>query len=175
LSAANAATIAEIVRRLDGIPLALELATARLRMLSVDQIAERLNDRFRLLTGGRRTAMARQQTLQAMIDWSWNLLDEKEQLLLQRLSVFSGGWSLEAAQAVAADEKLDEYAVFDLLEQLVNKSLVTVSYPAPRLLHSPLLIWGASGRSAASRQTIPSLFGALHPHVWRETLHCILR
>jgi predicted ATPase/class 3 adenylate cyclase len=130
LNRANASTIAEIVRRLDGIPLALELAAARTRMLSVAQIAERLNDRFRLLKGGRRTALARQQTLQAMIDWSWNLLDEQERLLLRRLSVFSGGWSLEAAQAVAGDDVLDEYEVFDLLEQLVNKSLVTVNYPA---------------------------------------------
>ncbi len=130
LTADNAGAIAEIVRRLDGIPLALELATARLRMLSVDQIAARLDDRFRLLTGGRRRAMARQQTLQAMIDWSWNLLDAREQLLLRRLSVFSGGWSMEAAQFVAADDQLDEYDVFDLLEQLVSKSLVTVQHPA---------------------------------------------
>ncbi len=129
LTPANAAAVAEIVRRLDGIPLALELAAARLRLLTAEQIAVRLNDRFRLLTGGRRTALPRQQTLQALIDWSWNLLDEPEQLLLMRLSVFSGGWSLEAAQQVAADEHLDEYAVFDQLEQLVNKSLVTVSYP----------------------------------------------
>ena len=129
LGEANAATIADIVRRLDGIPLALELATARLRMLTVDQIAHRLNDRFRLLTGGRRTALPRQQTLQALIDWSWNLLDVKERLLLQRLSVFSGGWTLEAAQAVTADDQLDEFEVFDLLEQLVNKSLVTASHP----------------------------------------------
>jgi non-specific serine/threonine protein kinase len=125
----NAAAVADIVRRLDGIPLALELATARLRMLSVDQIAERLHDRFRLLTGGRRTALPRQQTLQALIDWSWKLLDEKERLLLKRLSVFSGGWTLEAAQTVTADDQLDEFEVFDLLEQLVNKSLVTASYP----------------------------------------------
>jgi non-specific serine/threonine protein kinase len=130
LSQANAVTIAEIVRRLDGIPFALELAASRTRMLTVEQIAERLNDRFRLLTGGRRTALPRQQTLQAMIDWSWNLLDEEERLLLQRLSVFSRGWSLDAAQQVAGYEPLDEYIVFDLLEQLVNKSLVTVIYPA---------------------------------------------
>jgi predicted ATPase len=130
LNRANASAIAEIVRRLDGIPLALELATARLRMLSVDQIAERLDDRFRLLTGGRRTALGRQQTLRAMIDWSWNLLDENERLLMRRLAVFSGGWSIEAAQAVASDDNLDEYEVFDLLEQLLGKSLVTVKYPA---------------------------------------------
>ncbi len=130
LSTANADAIAEIVRRLDGIPLALELATARLRMLTVHQIAERLNDRFRLLTGGRRTALPRQQTLQALIDWSWNLLEDKERLLLRRLSIFSGGWTLEAAQAVAGDDQLDSYRVFDGLEQLVNKSLVTVNFPA---------------------------------------------
>ncbi|MCB0204627.1 MAG: AAA family ATPase [Anaerolineae bacterium] len=126
LTPENAPALADVVRRLDGIPLALELAAARLRMMSVEQIAARLNDRFRLLTGGRRTALPRQQTLQALIDWSWNLLDQKEQILLRRLSVFSGGWTLEAAQAVASDDQLDAYDVFDLLEQLVNKSLVTV-------------------------------------------------
>ena len=120
------AAIVEIVRRLDGIPLALELAAARLRMLNVEQIAARLNDRFRLLTGGRRTALPRQQTLQALIDWSWNLLEENERILLRRLSVFSGGWSLEAAQAVAAGDPLDEYDVFDSLEGLINKSQVRV-------------------------------------------------
>ncbi len=129
LNQQNAAAIAEIVVRLDGIPLALELAAARLRMLTADQIAERLNDRFRLLTGGRRTALPRQQTLQALIDWSWVLLDEQERILLRRLSVFSGGWMLEAAQAVAGFEPLDEYQVFDLLEQLINKSLITVQHP----------------------------------------------
>ncbi len=131
LTRANAAAIAEIVRRLDGIPLALELAAARLRMLTAQQIAERLNDRFRLLTGGRRTALPRQQTLQALIDWSWNLLDETERALLRRLSVFSGGWTLEAAQAVAGFDPLDEFAVFDGLEQLINKSLVTVQKALP--------------------------------------------
>jgi len=125
----NAPAIVEIVRRLDGIPLALELAAARLRMLTVEQIASRLNDRFRLLTGGRRTALPRQQTLQALIDWSWNLLEEPERVLLRRLSVFSGGWTLEAAQTVTGFDPLDEFAVFDGLEQLINKSLVTVQYP----------------------------------------------
>jgi predicted ATPase/class 3 adenylate cyclase len=127
----NVTAVADIVRRLDGIPLALELAAARLRMLSVEQIDARLGDRFRLLTGGRRTALPRQQTLQALIDWSWNLLEEDERILLRRLSVFSGGWSLEAAQAVTGDDQagynqLDEYAVLDSLEGLINKSLVTV-------------------------------------------------
>jgi predicted ATPase/class 3 adenylate cyclase len=124
----NTPAIAELVRRLDGIPLALELAAARLRMMTVEQIAAHLNDRFRLLTGGRRTALPRQQTLLALIDWSWNLLDEREHILLRRLSVFSGGWTLEAAQAVASDNQLDEFEILDLLDQLINKSLVTVKH-----------------------------------------------
>jgi predicted ATPase len=124
----NALALAEVVRRLDGIPLALELAAARLRMMSVEQIAARLNERFRLLTGGRRTALPRQQTLQALIDWSWNLLHEREQVLFRRLSVFSGGWTLEAAQAVTSDDQLDEFEILDLLDQLINKSLVNVEH-----------------------------------------------
>lgn len=129
VTAQNADAVVEVVQRLDGIPLALELAAARLRMLTVEQIAARLNDRFRLLTGGRRTALPRQQTLQALIDWSWNLLSEEECILLRRLSVFAGGWTVEAAQAVTGYEPLDEFDVFDHLETLINKSLVTVSYP----------------------------------------------
>jgi predicted ATPase/class 3 adenylate cyclase len=129
LSEGNGATIAEVVRRLDGIPLALELAAARLRMLTIEQIHQHLNDRFRLLTGGRRTALPRQQTLQALIDWSWQLLDQKERTLLRRLSVFSSGWDLEAAQTVTGFDPLDAIDVFDQLEQLINKSLITVAYP----------------------------------------------
>jgi predicted ATPase/class 3 adenylate cyclase len=124
----NSAALMEVVRRLDGIPLALELAAARLRMMSVEQIAEKLADRFRLLTGGRRTALPRQQTLLALIDWSWNLLGEQEQTLLRRLSVFSGGWTLDAAQVVARADDLAEFDILDLLEQLINKSLVTVEH-----------------------------------------------
>ncbi len=123
LTPSNVPATVEIVRRLDGIPLAIELAAARLRMLSVEQIAARLHDLFRLLTGGRRTALPRQQTLQALIDWSWNLLDEPERILLRRLSVFSGGLTLEAAQSVAGFDDLD---TFEGLEQLANKSLVVV-------------------------------------------------
>jgi len=125
----NGVTIAEVVRRLDGIPLALELAAARLRMLTIEQIHEHLNDRFRLLTGGRRTALPRQQTLQALIDWSWQLLDEPERVLLRRLSVFSGGWTLDAAQKIPGFYPLDEFEVFDHLDQLINKSLVLVDFP----------------------------------------------
>jgi predicted ATPase/class 3 adenylate cyclase len=123
----NAPFIAQICYRLDGIPLAIELAAARVKMLSVEQISNRLDDRFRLLTGGARTALPRQQTLRALIDWSYDILSEDERLLLCRLSVFSGGWSIEAAEEICAGEGIDSYDVLDLLTQLVNKSLVVVT------------------------------------------------
>lgn len=104
LSDQNASAVAQLCVRLDGIPLAIELAAARVKALSVEQIAARLDDRFRLLTGGSRTALPRQQTLRAMIDWSYDLLTPKEQTLLRRLSVFAGGWTLEAAEKVCADD-----------------------------------------------------------------------
>jgi predicted ATPase/class 3 adenylate cyclase len=120
----NALAVAQICRRLDGIPLALELAAARVKVLSVEQIAQRLDDRFRLLTGGSRVLLPRQQTLRALIDWSYDLLSEAERLLLRRVSVFAGGFSLEAAEAVCAGDGLEEYEVLDLLTQIVDKSLV---------------------------------------------------
>ena len=104
----NAQAVAQVCSRLDGIPLAIELAAARVNMLKVEQIAERLGDRFRLLTGGSRTALPRQQTLRALIDWSYDLLSERERALLRRLSVFSDGWTLEAAEAVCADKDENE-------------------------------------------------------------------
>jgi tetratricopeptide (TPR) repeat protein len=106
------------------IPLALELAAARVTVLRVEQIAARLDDRFRLLTGGSRTAVPRQQTLRALIDWSYDLLAEPERVLLRRLSVFTGGWTLEAAEAVCAGAGIEQYDILDVLTQLVNKSLV---------------------------------------------------
>jgi predicted ATPase/class 3 adenylate cyclase len=122
----NSPFIAQICYRLDGIPLAIELAAARVKMMTVEQISTRLNDRFRLLTGGARTALPRQQTLRALIDWSYDHLSEYEQLLLRRLSVFAGGWTLAAAEEICAGDEIDAYAVLDLLTQLVNKSLVVV-------------------------------------------------
>ncbi|MFE2511730.1 ATP-binding protein [Streptomyces naganishii] len=118
------AACAEICRRLDGLPLAIELAAARLRMLTPAQIAGRLDDRFRLLTSGSRTVLPRQQTLRAVVDWSWDLLDEDERYVLGRLSVFAGGCHLAAAEAVCGP------AAFDALGSLVDKSLV-VAAPAP--------------------------------------------
>ncbi|HMA35909.1 MAG TPA: adenylate/guanylate cyclase domain-containing protein, partial [Chloroflexia bacterium] len=113
LTAANAPAVVQICRRLDGIPLALELAAARVKVLTVDQIAARLDDRFRLLTGGSRTALPRQQTLRALVDWSWDLLTAPEQALLRRLAVFAGGWTEAAAAAVGRDEPVGsrQYAV----------------------------------------------------------------
>jgi predicted ATPase/class 3 adenylate cyclase len=122
----NAPAVAEICHRLDGIPLAIELAAARINVLTAEQIAERLDDRFRLLTGGSRTAMPRHHTLRAAIDWTYELLAADERALLRRLAVFRGGWNLDAAQEICACENVDAYHVLDLLGQLADKSLVHV-------------------------------------------------
>jgi predicted ATPase/class 3 adenylate cyclase len=158
LTAQNSAAVAQIVQRLDGIPLAIELAAARVRVLSPEQIAARLDDRFRLLTGGSRTALPRHQTLLAAIEWSYQLLSEAERVLLRRLSVFAGGWTLEAAEAVVGDEadsggaipggpdpapamhaSLGAGDVLDLLTYLADKSLIVVNTtgePRYRLLET---------------------------------------
>jgi predicted ATPase/class 3 adenylate cyclase len=128
----NAMAVADVCRRLDGIPLALELAAARVRALSVETIAERLTDRFRLLTQGDTTALPRQQTLRACIDWSHDLLTEPERTLLRRLAVFAGGWTLRAAEAVGAGGRVATTDVLDLLTLLVEKSLVEFDAEAPR-------------------------------------------
>jgi predicted ATPase len=126
ISAQTATAVAEICRRLDGMPLALELAAARLRTFTPRQIAANLDQRFRLLTGGSRTALPRQQTLAAAIDWSYRLLEDPERLLFERLSVFQGGFTLEAVTAVCTDDHLDTFQVLELLPSLVDKSLVVV-------------------------------------------------
>jgi predicted ATPase len=120
----NAPAVGEICRRLDGMPLAIELAAARVRALSPADILEGLHDRFRLLTGGARTAVRRQQTLRASVDWSHALLTEPERVLFRRLAVFLGGFDLDAAQAVAGGGDVERYQVLDLLTLLVDKSLV---------------------------------------------------
>ena len=124
LNEREAPAVAELVARLEGIPLALELAAARVRSLTVADINLRLNDRYRLLTGGSRVLQERQQTLRALVDWSYDILGDTEQLLLQRLSVFRGGFTLEAAEAVCGAEPIDSLDVLDLLGSLVEKSLV---------------------------------------------------
>jgi len=129
LSDGNAPAVAQVCARLDGIPLALELAAARVRVLTPEQIAGRLDDRFRLLSGGTRTALPRQQTLRALIDWSHDLLAPDEKALLRRLSVFAGGWSLEAAESVCAGGEGEDGEVLDLLSRLAAKSLAVVEAP----------------------------------------------
>jgi predicted ATPase/class 3 adenylate cyclase len=126
LTDANALAVASICSRLDGIPLAIELAAARVRALSVREIDVKLNERFRLLTGGSRTALPRQQTLRSLIDWSYDLLSEPARRMLQRVSVFAGGWTLEAAEAICAGEGIGTGDVLDLVTSLVEKSLATL-------------------------------------------------
>jgi hypothetical protein len=118
--------VEEICRRLDGVPLAIELAAARTRSLSPSDLVERLDNRLRLLTGGRRASVERHRTLRATIQWSYDLLTEDEQMLFRRLSIFAGPFDLAAAEAVAADESLDVVAVDDLLGALVERSMVSV-------------------------------------------------
>jgi predicted ATPase/class 3 adenylate cyclase len=124
IDATNAGAVAEVCRRLDGIPLAIELAAARVVMLTPAELAQRLDQRFRLLTGSDRGTVERHQTLRAAIDWSYEMLHDDERRVLDRLSVFAGGFTLAAAEAVAADEKLDSADVFELLAGLVARSLV---------------------------------------------------
>jgi len=133
----NVAHVAEICRRLDGIPLAIELAAARVRVLSPQQIARKLDERFRLLTGGDRSALPRQQTMRASIDWSYDLLSDNERMLFRRLSIFVGGFTLETATAVCAESDMDEIVVLDLLSSLVDKSLLQaeVEVGVTRYLH----------------------------------------
>lgn len=121
----NAPTIAQICRRLDGIALALELAASRIKVLTPTQLLAMLSERFRVLTGGKRTALPRQQTMRAAIDWSYDLLDENEQLMFRRLAIFSGGCTLEAARAICGDETIGQWEVFELLSSLIDKSLVS--------------------------------------------------
>jgi predicted ATPase/DNA-binding XRE family transcriptional regulator len=127
LDASNAAAVAQVCSRLDGIPLALELAAARTVAMSVQDVAVRLDDCFHLLTGGRRTAFERQRTLRATIDWSHDLLTQTERVLFRRLAVFSGGWTLEAAEAVCADERLPSDEILEVLIRLIDQ----VFAPAP--------------------------------------------
>ena len=134
LDADNARAVADICRRLDGIPLALELAAARVRALGVHTLAARLDDRFRLLTVGRRGAPARQQTLRAVIDWSWELATEPEQIVLRRLAVHADGCTLTAAEQTCAGEGLDRADIAGLLARLVDRSLVAVTAEGP---HEP--------------------------------------
>ena len=130
LSDANGPAIAEICRRLDGIPLAIELAAARMAAMQPKEVADHLDERFRLLTGGRRRGVERHQTLRAMVDWSYSLLNERERRTFERLGVFAGTFDAGAAQSVASDDAVDRFDVLDALNELVAKSMV-VAEPGP--------------------------------------------
>jgi predicted ATPase/DNA-binding CsgD family transcriptional regulator len=130
LADANAPLVADICRRVDGIPLAIELAAARTRTLPLATLAALLDRPFAILTGGARTALPRQQTMRALFDWSYDLLSPSERRLFDRLSIFAGGWSLESGAAVCASDDVDEGAVFELLASLVDKSLVVADLEA---------------------------------------------
>ncbi|WP_344639037.1 BTAD domain-containing putative transcriptional regulator [Kitasatospora cystarginea] len=133
VDARTLATMVRVCRALDGMPLAIELAAARLRTMSIDQLANRLDDRFRLLTSGSRTALPRHKTLRAVVDWSWELLTDAERMVLRRLSVFSGGASLEAAERVCVGDGVEQEQVLELLTSLTEKSLLlTADNAAPR-------------------------------------------
>ena len=158
VTAANAEAVHRICRALDGMPLAIELAAARMRSMTAEQVAARLDDRFRLLTGGSRTALPRHQTLRAVVDWSWDLLDDRERALLRRLSVFAGGGTLEAAEDICAGLPAPGVAsavagpgvaaedVFDLLAALVDKSLLVVRHTQHGPRYRMLEIIRAYGR-----------------------------
>ncbi len=150
----NAAIAAEICRRLDGVPLAIELAAARVRVMSLTEIRDSLHDRFRLLTGGARTAVRRQQTLRASVDWSHALLTEPERILFARLAVFMGGFDLDAAEAVAGGGDVERFQVLDLLTLLVDKSLVVAESASGRNA-IPAAGDGAPVRAGEARRVRP--------------------
>jgi predicted ATPase len=155
-------SVAQVCRRLDGQPLALELAAARLNALSIEHLAQRLDDRLRLLAGGRRTALPRHQTLRAAIEWSHALLSQSEQVVFRRLAVFAGGWTVEAAEAVCPGAGIDPRDVLDPLCSLVDHSLVSTAQSVtatrrqlhrdrrPVLQHDPALRLQSPGPSSSS-------------------------
>jgi predicted ATPase len=153
-AADEAGAVKEICRRLDGMPLAVELAAARTAALSPDQIAARLGDSLDLLVAGRRTALTRQQTLRATIDWSHNLLTGEEGILLRRLAVFAGGFTLEAAEEVCAGGAIGWRGVVDLLARLVEKSLVVAEGERFRLLDTVRQYAAERLEAAAERETV---------------------
>ena len=136
----TAPIVGDIVRRLDGIALAIELAAARVTVLSVANLARRLDERFRVLTGGNRTALPRQRTMRALMDWSWDLLSERDKTMLRRAALFAGGWTLDAAERVCADDAFDALEVLDAIGSLVDKSLIATDLdardPRSRLLET---------------------------------------
>jgi predicted ATPase len=158
----NAASVARLCRRLDGMPLAIELAAARTNVLSVEQIGARLDDRFRLLTGGSAAALPRHRTLRATMDWSYGLLAERERMVLGRLSVFAGGWTLEAAEAVCAGDGVEPADVLDSLSRLVDSSLVTTDTQYGAVRYRTLETVRQYGRGRLAETTDDARVRCLH-------------
>ncbi|HEV8096035.1 MAG TPA: hypothetical protein VGP71_09920, partial [Burkholderiales bacterium] len=157
VSDANVAAVVDICRRLDGIPLAIELAAARVPLLGVEGVRDRLDERFRLLTAGSRLALRRHQTLRAALEWSYGLLSDPEQRIFDALGVFAGSFSLESAQKLASDAEIDEWAVLDHLGALVDKSLVIAEGGSARYRMLETTRAFALERLAARGQTLPML------------------
>lgn len=161
--------VTEICRRLDGMPLALELAAARLRSMSVAQIAQRLDDRFRLLTSGSRTALPRQRTLRAVVEWSWDLLEKPERILARRLSVFPGGATVSAIEAICADELLPAGDVLYVLGSLVEKSFVDIAGDRYRMLETLRVFGEERLGEAGEREVLGRRFGGYFLRVAEES------
>jgi non-specific serine/threonine protein kinase len=160
----NCGTIARLCQALEGVPLAIELAVARLRVLSLEQILDRLTDRYRLLTSGARNAPARQQTLRALIDWSWDLCSDAERTLWARASVFSGGLELDAAEQVCADDTLPADSILDLIESLVDKSVLTRTGDGPRARYRMLEVVREYGAARLAEAGEPERMASRHGH-----------
>ena len=158
----NSATIARLCQALEGVPLAIELAVARLRVLTLEQILDRLTDRYRLLTSGARNAPARQQTLRALVDWSWDLCSAGERTLWSRASVFAGGFELDAAEQVCADGTLPPEAVLDVIESLVDKSVLTRTADGPRARYRMLEVVREYGAARLAEAGEPDAVAARH-------------
>lgn len=168
LTAENGMTVAELCYRLDGIPLAIELAAARVRAMPVEQIVKRLSNRFQLLSGGNRTALSRQQTLRAALDWSYNLLGEQECMLFARLSVFSGGFSLQAVEEICSELPLEHSEILHLLMMLVDRSLVVATVADESARYTLLETMREYGRERLEGYGETETIGAAHARFYAE-------
>ena len=168
LTSQNVKCAASICYHLDGIPLAIELAAARVRAMPLEQIENRLDNRFRLLTGGNRTGLPRHQTLRALIDWSYNLLNPNERAMLHRLSAFAGGWTLQAAEQVCAAADIEDWEALDLLTSLVDKSLVVAEFRADRSRYRLLETVKEYAREAGEAEAGLESVYARHLEYFRE-------
>ena len=171
LDPANQAAVAAICRRLEGIPLAVELAATRVRVLTVDELIARLDDRYALLTGGSRAALPRQQTLQSLIDWSFELCSDAERLLWARVSVFAGGFDLAAAERVCSDDAIRAEDVWDLVTRLVDKSIVVVSDGVAKLSYQLSETLREYGRDRLAELGETDRFAGRHRDWYRELIN----